>query len=119
MEEKEFYALDLRCAEYDGKWGFVNNEGQFVIQPRFDRETEFIKECVAPVQVNGKWGLINAAGTYIIAPECDDPSELLDIIVDDFATLEKDVSRSIYEGLECDDESFFDDEEDDADDYNL
>lgn len=47
-----------------GKWGFVNERQEWVIQPRFDDAKEFQGEKAA-VRQNGKWGFINKRGEWL------------------------------------------------------
>jgi hypothetical protein len=55
----------------DGKQsGFVNHEGEFVIQPEFESVGEF-SYGIAPVKQDGKWGLITAKGDFLLKPQFD------------------------------------------------
>jgi hypothetical protein len=47
--------------------GFINPEGAFVIQPRFESAQDF-REGLAAVRIGGLWGFINPAGTLVISP---------------------------------------------------
>lgn len=47
-----------------GRWGFINERQQWVIQPRFDDAREF-QGNKAAVQQNGKWGFINKRGEWL------------------------------------------------------
>lgn len=47
-----------------GKWGFINEHQQWVIQPRFDDAREF-QGNKAAAQQNGKWGFINKRGDWL------------------------------------------------------
>ncbi|MEO0110388.1 MAG: WG repeat-containing protein [candidate division WOR-3 bacterium] len=44
-----------------GKWGYINKEGKFVINPQFDYAYPF-SEGLAVVQDGGLWGHINKEG---------------------------------------------------------
>lgn len=46
-----------------GKWGFVNQRQQWVIQPRFDEAKEF-QDGRAAARQGGKWGFINRQGQW-------------------------------------------------------
>lgn len=41
-----------------GKWGFIKENGDFVVEPQFEGAKTFNKEGAAPVKENGKWKLI-------------------------------------------------------------
>lgn len=58
----------LKSQEKDGKYGFVNTKGKFVIKPIFEKVYEFTNE-LAIIKYNGKWGLIDLHGNTIIEPE--------------------------------------------------
>ena len=45
--------------------GFINPEGSFAIQPRFESAQDF-HEKLAAVKVDGLWGFINTEGTLVI-----------------------------------------------------
>lgn len=47
-----------------GKWGFINDKQQWVIQPRFEDANEF-QTGKAAVKQNGKWGFINRRGEWL------------------------------------------------------
>lgn len=46
-----------------GKWGFINQQQQWVIQPRFDESQEF-QDGRAAAKQDGKWGFINKQGNW-------------------------------------------------------
>lgn len=46
-----------------GKWGFVNEKQQWVIQPQFEDAKSF-QTGRAAVKQNGKWGFINKRGDW-------------------------------------------------------
>ena len=48
----------------NGKWGFVNEKQQWVIQPRFEDAKEF-QNGKAAAKLNGKWGFINKRGEWL------------------------------------------------------
>lgn len=47
-----------------GKWGFINEHQQWVIQPRFEDAREF-QGSKAAVRQNGRWGFINKRGDWL------------------------------------------------------
>lgn len=66
-----FYKL---CAEgliqvkRNEKWGFVDQQGNWVIQPEFDAVDSF-SEGLAAARNNGKWGFIDRSGAWRIYPQ--------------------------------------------------
>lgn len=55
----------------NGKYGFVDEIGNWVIPPQFDGAEAFV-EGVAGVGINGKCGFINPDGSWAIPPVYDD-----------------------------------------------
>ena len=53
-----------------GKWGFINQRGLYVIEPKFDWAWNF-NEGIAAVSVDSKWGFIDKEGNYIVEPKFD------------------------------------------------
>jgi hypothetical protein len=51
-----------------GKWGFINNKGEIVIQPRFNN-VGFFKSGFASASENELYGYINKKGQYAIPPK--------------------------------------------------
>jgi len=50
------------------KVGFLNKEGQFAIQPRFESAQDF-QEQLAAVRIGGQWGFIDSSGAVVIQPQ--------------------------------------------------
>lgn len=55
-------------AKKSGKWGYVDTNGSFVIEPRFDEANPF-SEGLAAVNIGEKWGYINHEGIVVIKPK--------------------------------------------------
>ena len=55
----------------DGKYGVIDNEGQFVVDPIYDSLEMAYFEGLLSVRVNNKWGFLDLNGTIAIAPEYD------------------------------------------------
>jgi len=52
----------------DGKFGFIDKLGKFVISPKFERVSDF-SEGLAPAMLDGKAGYINKSGEFVISPK--------------------------------------------------
>jgi hypothetical protein len=50
------------------KVGYIDHQGQVLIDPIFDEGTRFY-EGLAAVKVKGRWGVINADGSFVIQPK--------------------------------------------------
>ena len=61
-------AKDLKKIEVNGKYGFVDNKGNFVIKPTFESVEDFHEGLAAAWQY-GKWGFINKKGKFVIQPQ--------------------------------------------------
>ncbi|WP_114747773.1 WG repeat-containing protein [Pleomorphovibrio marinus] len=55
----------LYGALIEGKYGFVNRNGEVMISPSFE-EVEPFSEGLAAVKINGTWGYINTAGEVTV-----------------------------------------------------
>lgn len=56
---------------FNGKWGFLNPKGEWVIQPSFEAVGIFDNE-LAPFRSGSNWGLIDRSGNMKISPEWDE-----------------------------------------------
>ena len=52
----------------DGKWGLVDKNGKYVVEPIWDG-IGFYGDGMWPVERNGKWGAINMKGEVVVALE--------------------------------------------------
>lgn len=51
------------------KWGYINQQGQFMISPQYEDAQDFQENELAIVQSGGLYGLINRSGQYEIKPK--------------------------------------------------
>ncbi|TYA73939.1 WG repeat-containing protein [Seonamhaeicola marinus] len=56
---------DYTYAKKDDLWGFIDNKGNWIVEPKYDKVRAF-KNGLAPVAKNKKWGYINLKGEEII-----------------------------------------------------
>nr|MCR5146971.1 WG repeat-containing protein [Clostridia bacterium] len=68
VENKDVLKNELYASRKGKKWGFVNENGEYVINPTYDFVTEFNEYGFAGVKKDGKWGSINLKGEIIIEP---------------------------------------------------
>ncbi|EAK8647303.1 WG repeat-containing protein [Campylobacter coli] len=66
-----FVSGDLIRVKIDGQWSFLDKNGEFAIEPKFDYVWSFW-EGLAGVKLNGKWGFIDKNGEFAIKPKFDD-----------------------------------------------
>ena len=75
--EKENHC-GLFLAKSDGKYGYIDKTGTYVINPQFEDATHF-SEGLAAVKIRsgstGKWGYIDKAGKIVINPQFDDAKD--------------------------------------------
>ena len=58
--------------EQNGKYGWIDKSGSYVIQPQYVQTTDFFEDGFAAVHAkDGKWGVIDKSGKYIITPIWD------------------------------------------------
>lgn len=60
----------LRPQEKNGKWGFADAKGKFVIKASFDKAIKYIHK-LAVISIDNKYGLIGNDGTYLVHPQYD------------------------------------------------
>ena len=48
----------------NNKWGFYNENGEIVIQPKYDFIIAF-QDGICPVSIGDKWGIIDKKGNYV------------------------------------------------------
>lgn len=53
----------------DRKWGYIDETGKFVINPRFSSADRFQSNGLAIAGQQGKFGIINRNGTFIVEPK--------------------------------------------------
>ena len=56
-EEVREFRQGLSAVKVKGKWGYVNEKNEMVIEPIYDEAREFY-EGLAAVRVNTKWGFV-------------------------------------------------------------
>lgn len=76
------FSEGLAAVKVNGKWGFIDTAGIWVIKPQYTEENGFdelnkvgeliFDENCVPLRKQGKWGFINRNGEMIIAPNYDE-----------------------------------------------
>jgi hypothetical protein len=66
------FKAGLAAFELNGKRGFINEEGNVVIEPAFEYALDFDENGLAFAKINGKWGLIDKAGKFVVEAKFDD-----------------------------------------------
>lgn len=56
------------ASKKDDKWGYVDKEGNVVVDYIYDNATEINEFGFAAVKKDGKWGSINAEGSIVVEP---------------------------------------------------
>jgi len=60
----------LALGKKDGKVGYFNAQGEWVIKPQFEAGRKF-KNGFAAVKKNGKWGFVNKSGELVVKAKFD------------------------------------------------
>ena len=53
------------------KWGYIDRNGKWVINPQFDEVDDFSDNGLAAVAIDSKWGYIDRTGKWIVQPQFD------------------------------------------------
>jgi hypothetical protein len=71
------FTAGLAPAASNGKWGFIDTTGKWVIDPQFENALDFA-DGPAPVMVGGRWGYIDQKGTFVVNPQYDSGGEFFE-----------------------------------------
>lgn len=87
------FSCGLAPLSQDGKFGYINMDGNFAVPRIYDNVTEFnVQTSLARVGLGGKWGAIDTRGHEIIPVEFDG----LEISSDGYIIAEKGGKYGIY-----------------------
>jgi len=64
-------------AARNGYWGYIDQTGKVVVEPRFEAARDFF-HGLAAVRSNGKWGYINEKGAFVIPARFDNARDFLE-----------------------------------------
>ena len=65
------FSQELALARQDGKFGYINKDGEWQIQPNFKVAKNFSGELAEAMNDKKKWGFINRKGEWKIEPSFD------------------------------------------------
>jgi hypothetical protein len=90
---RKFYE-GIAPAKLNGKWGFIDKKGNFIIKPQYEyfavndfmHKYQVFDDGLACVEKNGKWGVIDKSGKVIADFKYDDAF----LFTNGFATIKKD-----------------------------
>lgn len=68
--EAAYERSPLRLVSSGGRFGFAGDDGEPVIEPRFENAWRF-SNGLARVTTNDKWGYIDRSGSFVIQPQFD------------------------------------------------
>lgn len=71
-KEGALFSFGLAPLKKDGKVGYVNEKGKFVIKAKFDDARPFGPNGLAAAQYMGAWGYIDTKGEFVIEPSFSD-----------------------------------------------
>ena len=67
----DFGTNNLSIARKNNKLGFINKNGEWIIEPNYSNAKDF-SNGLAPVEKNGKWGYIDESGEIKIPVKYND-----------------------------------------------
>lgn len=65
------FCFSLCPVKQNGKWGYITETGEFIIEPRYETAYGFDKNGCALIFENGRYGIIDTDGNYILEPVYD------------------------------------------------
>jgi hypothetical protein len=68
FEDYTYASEGFMAVQVNGKWGYIDQTGEFIIRPQFSNFRPFSEGLVA-VQVGDKWGYMNQMGEFVIPPQ--------------------------------------------------
>ncbi len=68
MNNNFLYCASLKTKE-GTKWGYINDKGEFEINPHFEFASDFQANGLATVKKDGKFGCIDKRGDFVIVPK--------------------------------------------------
>ncbi len=69
LKNTEVYPNNTLFAnKVDNKWGFVNKDGNTVVEAIYDKVTEFNEYGFAGIMKDNKWGVVNSNGEVVLEP---------------------------------------------------
>ena len=69
LSNKEIFINNTLFANsMEGKWGFVNKNGETIVEYKYDMVTEFNDYGFAGIKLNGVWGVVDRSGNIIVEP---------------------------------------------------
>jgi hypothetical protein len=71
------FSEGLAAVEKDGKWGFIDPQGQFQVPPTFESAGSF-NGGLAVAKFGGKFGYVDRAGRWVIQPQFDKADDFSD-----------------------------------------
>ena len=57
-QQAAFSEIGYAPVQMDGAWGYIKENGDWVIEPQFDEAKCFNEKGLAPVMSNGAWSFI-------------------------------------------------------------
>lgn len=66
-EASLFMSDEPTCIKKDGKWGYIDTEGNILVEPQYSLAKPFVNGLAA-VCVNGKWGYISKNDYKLVIP---------------------------------------------------
>lgn len=68
ISNKEILNNTLYAYSENGKWGFIDANGNKIVQAKYEMVTEFSQYGYAGIKLNGMWGVVNSQGQVIQEP---------------------------------------------------
>ena len=71
INENIFKKCGIALINLNGKYGYLRENGTWLVEPIFDYAYDFNSEDIAIIELNNKYGIIKSDGSYLFEPIFD------------------------------------------------
>lgn len=64
----QFIFDGLMAVKSEGKWGFIDRAGEWIIKAQFE-DSDYFHNRLCSVKKDGKWGVIDTTGKWVVEPK--------------------------------------------------
>ena len=100
LKNTEVYPNNTLFAnKVDNKWGFVNKDGNTIVEAIYDEVTEFNEYGFAGIMKDNKWGVVNSNGEVVLEPTYTLNENVIPYFIGKYYRVEYGFGEYYYTGL--------------------